>query len=209
MLFNHGFDLLNVRDDHFALEVHVDFTFLNVGIDRKKLHRGMSWDFRALDCPDVQAELAAAIDAREITSVPWDWDVNKHAQFLSSGIVSALDEVLPKKEDTPKSSYIPIAAWKLRNSKLRLKKLTANRKANFREDALRLAWNCFVGAARGDFKPGRLELRKCIMLYELVASAVQVTTMFMKQLIRNIKNEILDTMVRQLGHHGQTRSCQG
>ena len=70
---NHGFDLLNVRDDHFALEVNVDFTFFDVDVDRKKLRRGMGWDLRALDCPDVQASLAAAIDARAIATVPWDW----------------------------------------------------------------------------------------------------------------------------------------
>ena len=189
--------------------MNVDFTFFDVDVDRKKLRRGMGWDLRALDCPDVQASLAAAIDARAIATVPWDWDVNKHAQFLSHGIVSGLDEVLPRKEDTPKSSYIPAAAWKLRNRKLRLKKLTANRKANFREDALRLAWDWFVKGVRGHSQHELPVLRKCLLLYELVVSAVQVTTMYMKRLIRDKKNDVLDAMVRQLGQLRPDQISQG
>ena len=195
---NAQFDLLNPRDDHSVLEARVTCILPGCTEGRRKLKRNMGLDLRALDQPEVRARLEAAFDSRCLESIPWDTDVNLHAQALAVGVQEALAQVLPRKEDTPKSSYVPEDAWQVRCKKMAFKKHTADRKQDFRKSALELVWRVLsAGPNEGADLCSRLQ--KLVVLYETAAGAVQIATAFIRRRIKERKNEILSSLSRSMG----------
>ena len=195
-----GFDLLTPNDDHEAILIDVNYSFVKWGSCASRLRRGQGFDVRRLRDPETLAAFDAYIDRCGLHYIPWDVDVNTHALWFQQAISGALSAVLPRKQDVPKSSYIPDEAWRLRQRKMELKKRTLQRKQGFRLKVQRAVFRIWNADDRQLYDHFLLGLRREVVIYELCAGAIQVATFRMKTMIKDKKNGMLSQLAQRFGH---------
>ena len=193
------FDLLTPNDDHDPIQISLDFNFVRRGSNPARLKRGTGLDIRKLREPERLAAFEDALDRTGINQVPWDVDVNTHALWLQQAVQSALCAALPKKCDVPRSPYIPERAWKIRERKQRLKRLTLARKTHYRGEVRELVFRLWNAKRESNPSQLRWALKKVTVLYELCAGAIQLATASMQCLIREKKNQMLQGLAAKFG----------
>ena len=195
-----GFDLLTQNDDHDAIFLCLDFVSVKWRSCPTRLKRGDGLDIRCLREPETLAAFEDALDRSGVYHIPWDTDVNTHALWFQQAVTGALHHVLPRKKDMPRGSYIPDAAWRLRQQKVTFKRRTLHRKTSFKLHVCCYVMQVWNTSRREVWQQARDSIQKLVVLYELCAGAVQVATSAMRQLIKDKKNSLLCSLASKFGH---------
>ena len=192
-------ELMTRNDDHDAVQADISFSFVKWGVAPARLRRTQGLDVRKLDEPARLAIFEDCLDRSGVGSISWEVDVNTHALWVQQAINRALWQALPKRQDTPKSNYVPETAWHLRHAKGNFKKNTRNRKAGYKFEAVRLAFDIWRTSAKDPWYVFRRKLLKHVLLYEVAAAAVQIVTSTMRRLIQDQKNKLLTDLATRFG----------
>ena len=195
----HDFDMLNARDDHFAIQLSLEQLVWAEVKGARRLKRGSELDFKALEDPVIRCSFEKQLDSLRLDCIPWQTDVNLHAHWLSHGIQEALSAVLPSRDAVPRSNYIPEQAWTLRRRKIELKRITSCRSRSFKPFVRMCVLRLLRGWYRDKIRGVWSSLRKAVLLHEVFASAIQIATASMRKLIRNRKSELLAKLGDGLG----------
>ena len=176
-------DLLCAHDDHIGMFMRLRCKMIAKERQRPALVRGTNLDLRALKDPRIAGTVAEVIASTALYQVPWEMDVNAHAQFLQTTITAAMEQVLPKKDSRPRANYINDQVWKLRALKHQHKKRTASRKDGWKLDVLAHALRMWRATTADVHKAAwRVDSRN-ILIYELHASAIRMATHKQKKMI--------------------------
>ena len=191
-------DLLNRNDDHDAVGLQTSMVQECQGARPSQLNRTRGYDPRKLRQPEALDMVDYWIEVFNLKSIPWELDVNLHAQIVQDALYAILCSVAPVDARGPASSYVPDAAWRIRESRQTLKKLTRWRKAEYGVAVLREPFALWRGTACSP-DDTTLRVSKPVLLYEMIAAAVKVSTDRIRRLIRDCKNEKLGDIAKQVG----------
>ena len=192
-------DLLTTGDDHDPVMAVVKLVVTD-GLSRPSMvDRVRKYDARKLAKPEVQAAVDYWLECMGLHLIPWELDVNSHAQAIQDGVERILCAVAPVDHNKPLSTYIPDEAWRIREARQALKKRTRHRKEAFRDHRLRQGFHCWLDKVRGGGHAAPVRLDADVVIYEVVAFAVKFATVRMRRLIHKEKNEQLLTLSRQVG----------
>ena len=78
-LVNHEFDMLNARDDRFAVQLDLEQHVWVQAKGARRLKRGSELDIQALDDPGISSSFEQKLDSLRLDCIPWRTDVNLHA----------------------------------------------------------------------------------------------------------------------------------
>ena len=147
---------------------------------------------------EVLRQVEHWLDVLGLKYIPWQLDVNVHAQLLQDVLYMVLCTVAPRKAGGPISSYVPKEAWQLRERRQRFKCRTRSRKEVTYSAILRGALHRWRSAGQGLSRDLPLTC-KITLLYELAAAAVKISTGAIKRMIGECKNAKLGDIARQVG----------
>ena len=190
-------DTLNCNDDHDAVGFHVTLRQACRGDKPPQLDRKCQYDPRKLRDPAVVQRIERWIDCFGLRYVPWEIDVNLHAQIIQDALLAILCREAPVDERGPVSSYVPMDAWRVREARQIFKKRTRYRKQHGFADTIRLYFGRWASTAEP--AGGVWPVTKDVLLYEVMAAAVKISTWFIKKRIRECKIELLENIASQVG----------
>ena len=190
------FDMLNARDDHYALCLDLWQWRARAGHANVRC-RKQRFDVDRLKDADVQARVVAKLETIALPS--WDLDVNAHAAEFQEHVLRIFGEEIPWRNDRPRSRYLSDATWRLRQQKQNLRSKTANRRRDFRTIVLSLALECWRRASSSAVQYVQKLITKTFLLYEIAATAIQLATGRLKQRIRADKAQHLHELSESLG----------
>ena len=193
------FDLLNVNDDHDAVAMQVGLEQTCNGSKPPMLDRVRKFDQRKLKDPDTIQAVEFWIDAFGLQWLAWELDVNLHAHILQEVLHAIVCHVAPVDSRGPVSSYVPAAAWEIRGKRQAFKKRTAGKRWTLPLFLLRGAWDRWTGSRAADGNNWELG-HKRMLLYDVSAAAVKFSTLTIRRLIRECKNEKLGDIAKNVGH---------
>ena len=190
-------DTLNCNDDHDAVGFHVTLWQACRGDKPPQLDRKRQYDPRKLRDPAVVQRIERWIDCFGLRYVPWEIDVNLHAQIIQDVLLAILCREAPVDERGPVSSYVPMDAWRVREARQIFKRRTRYRKQHGFADTIRLYFGRWASTAEP--AGGVWPVTKDVLLYEVMAAAVKISTLFIKKRIRECKIELLENIASQVG----------
>ena len=190
------FDTANPNADHWAVEIRLGGC-LQVGLGTTSLRR-----------PRYDRSKMLTAEGREILRIamehyqPPDWNVHvdEHCRHLQAYVTAVLDAHFKVADGGPRAKYIPADVWRLRQSKLRLKKKAKHRRFLWKE----LLRHAFCHWSNRPQDVAAEELPKRMLLYQLTATAIGIATDKIKKGISTGKTAVLD----EIAGHGQFSTAQ-
>ena len=142
-------DTLNSNDDHDAVGISVTLVQPCQCGKPPQLDRGKKYDPRKLRDPAVMSRIDEWIEVFGLKDIPWELDVNAHAQAVQEALYAIMCKEAPLTAKGPRSSYIPEDAWRVRDRRQRGKQLTRQRKSYGLLEALRAPLQVWSMTGRG------------------------------------------------------------
>lgn len=127
------FDTGNAHEDHRASAVQLQWT------QDRELHRRSTAQIGRVDRNAI-LEKRNLLDLTTIGASPWQADVETHVQSLNTALHSTLQAACPRHKSGRKKYYLTDQAWKLRSSKLHLRRRLQHARKQSGIDQLRLVF---------------------------------------------------------------------
>ena len=149
------------------------------------------FDLEKLNTDEGRAIVAAACE--NFPHPAWQVHSDEHCRQIEQHLLKTLQNHFPLSDRQGCASYIPGAVWEMRQRKCMLRWRTRARKGllrTFLQDAFR-QWKQRERADLG------ARISKQLLLYEVVAAAVEVTTHNIRQLIADAKDKFLRSLAKK------------
>ena len=184
-------DHLTANDDHEAVVWHVSMRSQQGAPPISTLQRPR-YDRAKIMSPEGRQYLAAAL--KRYSPPRWSMHPDVHAAHIQSFLLTVLHKHFMLPTNGPRASYISDAVWSMRQACHRLRQRTRRWNDGFRQFVLYQAlhrWAQLSGAFTADAS-------KVILLRELFASAIRISTQAAKKRIRADKQSFLRGVVHSL-----------
>ena len=186
------FDLLTAVEDHSAVAIGGNFWVGGAKCQSGTLLR-RRYDTSKLTSSAGREHIAAAL--HDIANVPWNVDVNSHADYIEREAHSILQKHFAVRQGGPRSAYISEEVWAQRTRRNLLKAKTRFWKEGHKIALVKEGFTRLAGRACGSNWWIKVDL-----LYHVFAAAIRFSTEWIKRQIRIDKGVLLKRIAE--GHEG-------
>ena len=183
------FDLVQGNDDHWMASLQACFQMKWQRCAKSRPRP--TYDRRKMLTPEGRSILRT--ETARIVLPSWEVDVHTHAQTLQDALQGIMREHFPAEKAGPRAAFITSEVWGQRCKRVKFKKRTRR----FRETCQQTLAEIALQRWRGDQARAWLS-GKISLLYELFATAVQISADRSRRAVRATKQKLLTDSLRRL-----------